>query len=176
MTRVTKFTVAVGLAAALSGAAATLTADQSPQVVQVRDDCDPATFNAGPPDGPGLGHICDGDGGTTFGEFIAELQATQVAEKWRFNPDQMSEPRNIVAHNRGGETHSFTKVAQFGGGVVDVLNTLSGNTKLATECFLPTAGPTFIPPGADLKVDGVLGGDKYQCCIHPWMRTTVRKR
>jgi hypothetical protein len=88
----------------------------------------------------------------------------------------MSEPRNIVAHNRGGETHSFTKVANFGGGQVDVLNALSGNTKLAPECFLPSVGPTFIGPGQDLKVDGVAGGDKYQCCIHPWMRTTVRKR
>src|SRR5215470_2594639 len=172
MTRVTKFTVAVGLAAALSGAATTLTADQSPQVVQVRDDCDPATFNAGPPDGPGLGHICDGDGGTTFGEFIAELQATQVAEKWRFNPDQMSEPRNIVAQNRGGETHSFTKVKQFGGGQVDVLNALSGNPVPAPECLLPSVGPTFLGPGESHAVGGVMGGDKFQCCIHPWMRTT----
>src|SRR5215510_13840390 len=99
MTRKMQMALAVGLAAAISGVAATLTADQSAQTVQVRDDCDPATFNADPPDGPGLGHICDGDGGTTFGDFIAELQATRIAEKWRFNPDRMSEHRNIVAHN-----------------------------------------------------------------------------
>ena len=176
MIRAMQFTVAIGLAAAISGVAATLTAEESAQVVQVRDDCDPATFNSGPPTGPGLGHICGGDGDTTFGDFIAEVAATKHAEKWRFNPDRMSEPRNIVAHNRGGETHTFTKVANFGGGVVDILNTLSGNTTLAPECFLPSAGPTFVDPGHDLKVDGVSGGDKYQCCIHPWMRTTVRAR
>ena len=176
MTRAMQFTIAIGLATAITGVAATLTAEQSAQVVQVRDDCDPATFNAGPPDGPGLGHICDGDGGTTFGDFIAELQATQQAEEWRFNPDRMSEPRNIVAHNRGGEAHSFTKVAKFGGGQVPGLNALSGNPVLAPECFLPGVGATFMGPGQDVKVDGVAGGDKYQCCIHPWMRTTVRAR
>ncbi|HMF93531.1 MAG TPA: hypothetical protein VKE96_04520 [Vicinamibacterales bacterium] len=176
MKRAMRISAAIGLAAALTGVAATLTADQSPQVVQVRDDCDPATFNAGPPDGPGLGHICDGDGGTTFGEFIAELQATQVAEKWRFNPDQMSEPRNIVAQNRGGETHSFTKVAKFGGGQVPVLNALSGNPVPAPECLAASVGATFIPSGGSHAENGVMGGDKFQCCIHPWMRTTVRKR
>jgi hypothetical protein len=176
MKRTTQFLIALGLAAAITGVAATLTAEESSQRVDVRDDCDPATFNAGPPDGPGLGHICDGDGGTTFGEFIAELQATQVAEKWRFNPDRISEPQNIVAHNRGGETHSFTKVAKFGGGQVDVLNALSGNPVPAPECLAGSVGATFVGPGQDLKVNGVAGGDKYQCCIHPWMRTTVRKR
>ncbi len=176
MIRAMQFTVAIGLAAAISGVAATLTAGESAQVVQVRDDCDPATFNSGPPTGPGLGHICDGDGDTTFGDFIAELQATQRAEKWRFNPDRMSEPRNIVAHNRGGEAHSFTKVTKFGGGQVDVLNALSGNPVVAPECVSPGVGATFLGPGQDLKVDGVSGGDKYQCCIHPWMRTTVRAR
>jgi len=163
------------MALVFAAVVATVTAD-SPTTVQVRDDCDPATFNAGPPDGPGLGHICDGDGGTTFGEFIGELQATQRAEKWRFNPDRMSEPRNILAQNRGGETHSFTRVAQFGGGQVDVLNTLSGNPVPAPECLQPSVGPTFIGPGHSLAVNDVAGGDKFQCCIHPWMRTTVRKR
>src|SRR5262245_41025223 len=106
MRRAMRISVAVGLAAALTGVAATLTADQSPQVVQIRDDCDPTTFNAFG-NANGLGDICQGDGDTTFDEFIAELQATQIAEKWRFNPDRMSEPRTIVAHNRGGETHTF---------------------------------------------------------------------
>jgi hypothetical protein len=174
MFRWMQVTAALGLAAASLAVAATLTAGESAQIVQVRDDCDPATFNAAPPVGPGLGHICDGDGGATFGEFIAELQATQRAEKWRFNPDRMSEPRNIVAHNRGGETHSFTKVVEFGGGQIDVLNALSGNAVPAPECLADSVNATFVGPGQDLKVDGVLGGDKYQCCIHPWMRTTVR--
>src|SRR3954449_3787812 len=113
MFRWMQVTAALGIAAAASlGIAATLTADENVQVVQVRDDCDPATFNAGPPDGPGLGHICDGNGGTTFGAFIAELQATQVAEKWRFNPDRMSEPKPILAHNRGGVRDYLREVVE----------------------------------------------------------------
>lgn len=158
------------MAVVVAAVAVTVAAD-SPTTVQIRDDCDPTTFNAA----VGAG-TCVGGGGTTFDAFIAEVSATQAAEKWRFNPDRMSEPRDIVAHNRGGETHSFTKVAKFGGGVVDVLNTLSGNTELAPECFQPSVGGTFVGPGQDLNVAGVKGGDQYQCCIHPWMRTTVRKR
>jgi hypothetical protein len=46
---------------------------------RIRDDCDPATFNADPPVGPGLGVICepDFDGDTTFARFIEELQEEQ---------------------------------------------------------------------------------------------------
>jgi hypothetical protein len=175
MMRAMQITFAVGLAVALTGVAATLTAEQPGKVIQTRDDCDPETFNAGPPDGPGLGHICDGNGETTFNEFIAELQATQQAEEWRFTPGRMGNPRNIVAHNRGGEVHSFTKVAKFGGGQVDVLNALSGNPVPAPECLAPSVGGTFAGPGQDVKVDGVASGDKYQCCIHPWMRLTVKE-
>src|SRR5262249_35092741 len=111
MNRAMRISVAVGLAAALTGVAATLTAEQSAQVVQVRDDCDPATFNADPPVGPGLGPICEGNGDTTFGEFIAELRATKVAEEWRFNPHRMSEPPPLVAHHHRGAAHPFTTVA-----------------------------------------------------------------
>src|SRR5262249_47888961 len=152
-----RITIALGLAATMTAVAARLTAD-SPQVVQIRDDCDPATFNAavGTPDNP---TPCIGGGDTTFNDFIAELTATKVVEDWRFNPDHMSEPRAIVAHNRGGETHSFTKVAEFGGGIIPPLNALSGNTKLAGECFLPGVGKTFVGPGQDLDVPGVAGGD-----------------
>ena len=172
MFRWMQLAAALAIAAAASlGIAATLTADENVQVVQVRDDCDPATFNAAI--GPGT---CIGDGGTTFAAFIAEVSANQSAEQWRFNPDRMSEAKPIVAQNRGGETHSFTKVANFGGGVVGVLNTLSNNPVPAPECLQQSVGATFVGPGQNLTVDGVAGGDKYQCCIHPWMRTTVRKR
>ena len=43
--------------------------------VDIRDDCSPATFNADPPDGPGLGPgTCVRDGSTTFASFVAQLQ------------------------------------------------------------------------------------------------------
>ena len=162
------------MAVVVAVVAVTVTAD-SPTTVQIRDDCDPATFNAFG-NANGLGDICQGDGQTTFGDFIAELQATHVAEKWRFNPDRMSEPRRIVAHNRGGETHTFTKVENFGGGVNTTLNALSNNPIQAPECLSAKFAATQVAPGDNLDPGPVSGGDKFQCCIHPWMRTTVRQR
>jgi hypothetical protein len=178
MFRWMKVTAALGMAVAGVAVAVTLTAD-GPQTVQVRDDCDPATFNAGPPAGPGLGPICDEnfDGDTTFTEFIDEVTAEQSAEKWRFNPDKLDEPRTLVPRNRGGETHTFTRVAAFGGGIIPLLNDLSGNPKPAAECLdAAKFNASAIPAGGSLDPIAAKSGDKFQCCIHPWMRTTVRKR
>jgi hypothetical protein len=163
------------VAVAFSAAAVTLTADGGTRTVQLRDDCDPATFNADAPVGPGLGVICGGDGGTTFGDFIAELQATKVAEKWRFNPTSTDDTQ-LVARNRGGETHTFTPVATFGGGVVPGLNVLSGNPIEAPECLDNAKfGASVVPSGATSKTITAKPGDHFQCCIHPWMRVTVTK-
>src|SRR3954464_10620131 len=104
------------VAVAFSALAATLTADGGGGPGQIRDNCDTATFNADPPVGPGVGHICDGDGNTAFADFIAELQQARVAEKWRFNPTSNNDTR-LNLQNRGGETHTFTRVDHFGGGV-----------------------------------------------------------
>ncbi len=176
MSRCVRIVTGCLVAVAVSAAAATLTADDGVRTVQIRDDCDPATFNAGPPVGPGLGDICGGDGDTTFGDFIAELQATQTAEKWRFNPSSTNDTR-LLARNRGGETHTFTPVATFGGGVVDVLNALSGNPVPAPECLDgATFGASVVPAGMSAKKTVTAkAGDHFQCCIHPWMRLTVTK-
>jgi hypothetical protein len=163
------------VAAAFSVVAVTLTADDGVRTVQIRDDCDPATFNADPPVGPGLGVICGGDGDTTFGDFIAELQATQTAEKWRFNPTSTDDTR-VMARNRGGETHTFTPVAKFGGGIIPGLNALSGNPVEAPECADGAKfGASVVLAGASSKTITAKPGDRFQCCIHPWMRLTVTK-
>jgi len=142
-------------------------------VVNMLDDCDPATFNAPPGPGPGT---CVGNGKTTFQAFIAELTATKVAAKWLFMPSSLErEGGNLFAKNLGGETHTFTRVAQFGGGIVPPLNTLSGNTTVAPECQNLEADD-FVAPGGTYKEK--LTSDeiqRFQCCIHPWMRTTVTK-
>src|SRR5438045_9596970 len=111
MSRAIRIITACFVAAAFSAVAVTLTADGGTRTVQIRDDCDPATFNADPPVGPGLGVICGGEGDTTFGDFIAELQATQTAETWRFNPTT-TDDTSLVARNRGGDTHTFPPVAK----------------------------------------------------------------
>ena len=72
---------------------------------------------------------CVGNGKTTFQSFIAELQATHVAAKWVFLPSmlELDGGRHLVAMNLGSEQHTFTRVAQFGGGILPMLNAVSNN-------------------------------------------------
>ena len=50
------------------------------------------------------------------------------------------------------------------------------NTEVAPECRT-LAADDFIPPGGTYS-DEVeeTGTERYQCCIHPWMRATVTAR
>src|SRR5262249_3237066 len=97
--------------------------------------------------------------------------------------------------NTGGETHTFTKVAKFGGGFIIPLNELSGNPVPRPECTTGAvvvanlilqaqpAGPANIFVGAGEEEEGPTAGGpilpagqtvKFQCCLHPWMRTELR--
>ncbi len=158
-------------------------------VFMARDDCDPTTFNAVV--GPGT---CVGSGKTTFDTFIGEVVAHESAPLWRYTPVDPDVPvgKTLSIQNRGGETHTFTKVAEYGGGFVAPLNALSGNPVPRPECAIklrngdliprdpsptnifvepgetdagPTAGSSILPVGQEVK---------FQCCVHPWMRTKVR--
>ena len=148
---------------------------QGDKKIRLLDDCDPATFNAVLGDG-----ACVGNGHTTFAEFIAELEETQDAHKWRNQPSEMhvNVGRPTLVENRGGEVHTFTPVAAFGGGFVNELNGISGNPVPAPEC-LNFGSIVFIPPGASEdgptagSSDLPVGTHKFQCCIHPWMRTVI---
>jgi hypothetical protein len=168
------------------------------QDFRIRDDCDPATFNAGPPNGPGAGVICDPafDGDTTFAEFIEELTEDGTIGSWRFNPDstRLDRGQGTLLESRAGEIHTFTKVAKFGGGIIPLLNDLTNAGAIAAECV--TAVP---PPDADPKSTAtstnfvILAGERqegpvagsaelpkgktrWQCCIHPWMRSEITVR
>ena len=162
---------AVALLSLTTGAGAI----QGDKKIRMYDDCDPTTFNAVLGDG-----ACVGNGHTTFDEFIGELAATQDAHKWRNQPSAMhvNVGRPTFIENRGGEVHTFTPVANFGGGFVDELNGISGNPVPAPEClnfgaivFIPAGGSEEGPTAgsSDLPV----GSHKFQCCIHPWMRTVI---
>ncbi len=159
------------------------------KAVMIRDDCDPTTFNAAV--GPGT---CVGDGKTMFATFVAAITAHERAPLWRFTPEAADVPvgNSLSLQNRGGETHTFTKVAEFGGGFIAFLNALSGNPTPRPECAVilpggglahqapspmnifveagetedgPTAGSSILPAGQEVK---------FQCCVHPWMRTKIR--
>jgi hypothetical protein len=163
------------------------TAGPSSQVFRVRDDCDPATFNAA----IGPNTCVNGfDGGTTFDEFLAELQEDQEVGPWRFNPDEVRLDRGQPTRfeSRGGEFHTFTRVQDFGGGVVPLLNELMGEEGTRPECIQgadlapPSNVNLYVPAGAALPgptagtADLPRGTTKWQCCIHPWMRSTVQVR
>ena len=76
--------------------------------------------------------------------------------------------------NEGGRLHTFTEVAQFGGGRVPPLNI---GLTMAPECQLAMGAmdPNEVPPGARRRLDGLAPGvHRFMCCIHPWMRATIR--
>ena len=160
------------LALALS-AASTTTAASAHRQVQVLDDCDPATFDAA----LGNPNACVKAGGTTFDEFIGQLFAMGRAPAWRFAPGHLNLAAggSIDAYNRGGEFHTFTEVAAYGGGCVPILNQILGLTAVP-ECA--NAGVLFattgIAPGGELEGAPLSSGThRFQCLIHPWMRSTV---
>jgi hypothetical protein len=164
--------------------AATGLAGRGERTIRVVDACDPASFDAV----LGAG-ACVGDGKVTFGDFIARLERTQQHPHWRFLPEHTSVPAgtSLVARNEGGEAHTFTEVASFGGGFVADLNALSGAPTPAPECALtlpggmlipaPSALGTFVPAGGSLSTPGLAPGThRFLCCIHPWMKTEVTAR
>ena len=141
--------------------------------IEMLDACDPLSFNAA----IGAG-TCTRSGGLSFDTFIAQLGAKGEVGAWRFAPGNVEARvgQTLLAINRGGEVHTFTEVEEFGGGIVDVLNELTGETTVAPECAA-LAPSDFIPPGGtDTDEVEAPGTEKYQCCIHPWMRTTVTAR
>jgi plastocyanin len=154
--------------------AAGASAASATRQVQVLDDCDPASFNAAI--GPGT---CIKDGTTTFQEFIAQLMAQGRAPAWRFAPAQLTLDAGgtLAARNRGGEDHTFTEVANFGGGCIQALNSLLGLTPVPECAGFPSGGAfaaTLVPPGGTVTTTPLPPGvHRYECLIHPWMQTTV---
>jgi plastocyanin len=159
--------VVVGLTAV-----ALASGNASTRNVQVLDACDPATFNAivGP------GTCTRPGGGVQFPDFVSQLQTQGEAPAWRFSPEQLdlAPGGTLVVTNRGGEDHTFTKVAAFGGGCVAPLNAILGLSPVP-ECSTPGLfGSTLVEQGATFTVTGLTPGTyRFECLIHPWMRTTV---
>jgi hypothetical protein len=156
------------------GSPTSLRADQSPtdhsRMIRIMDECDRATFDAA----VGAG-TCLRTGGVKFDKFVAELTRMQVAPEWRFSPDKLvlRVGDTFGATNGGGEMHSFTEVAEFGGGIVPFLNDLAGTPNVAPECRALQLTELIAPGASVSEVADEAGDEKYQCCIHPWMRATV---
>jgi plastocyanin len=154
----------------------------APAQVVALDECDPATFNLPGNVGPGFcKNVALGYTGlgytTTFSQLFAEAANGTPDPKWDFEPDNLTvdEGTPIIAVNQGGEPHTFTEVANFGGGFIPPLN---GGQAATPECaagFSSVAvARTRILQGSQLQVAGLSKGvHHFQCCIHPWMRMTV---
>jgi plastocyanin len=164
-------------AAALSllALAAVACSDSNSPIVDARvsaeDQCDPASFNAALGSG-----ACAKQGNVTLTAFNNELNATHHVASWQFVPNSFTihVGQAITVTNNGGEKHTFTEVANFGGGIVPSLNSASNNPTEAPECAA-LAGNAMIASGATFRTDAATdaGVENYQCCIHPWMRATV---
>lgn len=159
-----------------------------PNVVML-DNCSPAdpSYDAfgGCPEGAGAGPgSASYTGNVPVDEFFGLLfsplaQAGHVIghPSWRNEPSYLTvrSGQTVRVTNRGGRAHTFTEVADFGGGFVPLLN---GTMTPAPECgadFEPDPSVEFVARGEsqDLTVGGP-GLHKFQCCIHPWMRGAIR--
>ena len=153
----------------LGFAVSTTSADeQGGLTVNMRDKCDPTTFNAVFPG------VCEGNGNVTFAEFVAKLNPTDFGHNaWRFNPGgaHAKAGKTIKVLNRGGETHSFSEVVAFGAGFVPELN---GPLGLGPVPAVVVGPPNFVDAGDSVDIGGLTAGEHlFQCMIHPWMRSTI---
>jgi plastocyanin len=152
--------------------------DNSPSLGQVvaLDECDPATFNAAL--GPDFCKNVALGAATKFADLFAKVAKGTPDPGWDFEPDALhiSKGTTLVVVDQGGEPHTFTEVAQFGGGFIGPLN---GGENTVPECaggFSNVAvAKTRILQGSQLLIPGLSKGKHlFQCCIHPWMRTEVQ--
>jgi len=153
---------------------AVMTSHGRPNItVSLMDACDSTTFNAAV--GPGT---CSRNGGVSFSEFVAQLTAHGSIGAWHFAPGvaNANVGDTFLATNRGGETHTFTEVADFGGGIVDFLNQLAGTPNVAPECAALENDDFVAPGGTYTESIDHSGTVKFQCCIHPWMRLEAKVR
>src|ERR1700730_12170429 len=97
----------------------------TPAQVVALDECDPNSFNAAL--GPNFCHnvaLAALGYATTLSELFARAAAGNPDRGWDFEPDTLSIKKGtpVIAVDQGGEPHTFTEVAQFGGGFVTGLN------------------------------------------------------
>jgi plastocyanin len=152
-------------------AAAAIAAEKK---VKIRDDCDPADPAWDATNG------CTLRGGdVTFDEFASLLFSPLSGGAlighpgWWMDPNyfKIAAGKSVKVENVGGREHTFTEVANFGGGFVPPLN---GTLTIAPECAAAAAEP-LLAPGGKLEVTGLSEGNHlFQCCIHPWMRILIK--
>jgi plastocyanin len=147
----------------------------SVQVVAL-DECDPTTFNQAL--GPDFCKNVTLGAFTMLNDLVTNAQAKRPDPGWDFEPDELTirEGTTVNVVDQGGEPHTFTEVANFGGGFITLLNTPDQTT--VPECtggFKNIAvARTRILQGSQLQITGLSKGEHdFQCCIHPWMHLKI---
>lgn len=149
----------------------------APAQVVALDECDPATFNVPTAAGADFCKNVALGASTTFSTLFAEAAIGKPDPNWDFEPDILTVHKGtpVQAVNQGGEPHTFTEVAQFGGGFIAPLN---GGQATVPECAggfsRVEVARTRILQGSQLQLNNLSKGEHlFQCCIHPWMRMKV---
>jgi plastocyanin len=152
--------------------------EDQPRLAQIvaLDECDPATFNAAL--GPDFCRNVALGASTTLSDLFAKAAAGTPDPGWDFEPDvlRIKEGTHLSVVDQGGEPHTFTEVAHFGGGFIPGLNAPGEDT--VPECaggFSNIAvARTRILQASGVQIKDLPKGEHYfQCCIHPWMRVKV---
>lgn len=168
-----------GVVAVVAAAALTFVpvAGANPSKVLASDACSPS-FNVVFDDPT----ICNRTGGTPAEVFLQQLGQNKSAGAWHFSPNRVNVDAgdSLTVVNRGGETHTFSEVSQFGGGgIVPPLNEILFGTPSPPTFFIPDppGDPTnFIPAGGEITISPSTltpGTHLFMCAIHPWMEDTV---
>jgi hypothetical protein len=135
----------------------TVNATRDREKVKIQDDCDPTDPNWAPTGGCLLE-----EGTVTEAEFRvfsfmttgSPLAASVIGHPaWRNDPGYLVLPfgEDLKVLNTGGRNHTFTEVANFGGGNVPPLST---GLALAPEC----PGAQVLPAGGRVDVSGLNAG------------------
>ena len=164
-----------GLVGAFSLVVASVAAHE--REARIEDACDLAAFNAAVGEG-----TCVGDGNVTFDEFLEALEeGGHDAWRFHFGRGRIDAGETLEVTNEGGETHTFTKVQVFGGGFVAALNEPLGLHPVEEVSTSQGVSATVLPAGGSKNVEELsgplaVGTHRFQCCIHPWMRLTLKVR
>jgi plastocyanin len=175
------------LLAAFLGAAVTLglvpaavAQAKTPAVAQVvaLDECDPHSFNKvlGPDFCKNVALAALGYA-TKLTDLFTEAAAGTPDPGWDFEPDtvKIKEGTILTVVDQGGEPHTFTEVAKFGGGFITDLNHGEATVPECAGGFKNVAvAKTRILQGSQTQVTNLSKGEHlFECCIHPWMRVKV---
>ena len=137
----------------------------------VMDRCEPDSFDAAVEPG-----TCVRNGGVKFDMFESRLNPQDGGHNaWRNSRHDivLAGDQQLTAVNSGGEVHTFTEVVNFGAGIVPPLNAA---LPPGTPPAQPVGSLNFFGAGETLELDTLPAGThRFQCLIHPWMRTVVEQ-